>query len=372
MKKITIGLVVALTTLLSACSKDDASGTSAAAQQKYKWKMVTTWPKNFPGLGTIPQSFADNVEKMSGGRLTIKGYGAGEMVPALQTFDAVKSGAAQMGHGAAYYWKGKIPAAQFFTTIPFGMNAQETNGWFYHGGGNKLWKEAYEPFGLIPFPGGNTGVQMAGWFQKEINSLADFNGLKMRIPGLAGEVVADLGGIPVQMPGGELFSAMQSGALDAADWVGPYNDLAFGLYKTAPYYYVTGWQEPGAALEFIVNKEAFEQLPADLQAIVEIATEAANANMLALYTAKNNEALQSLKEKGVQIRKFPTDVIEALKASSLKSVKNLVASDEMAQKIFASYQKFLAQSAEYHALTEQDYFHNRSGIDWAQAQAAQK
>ncbi|MER2493619.1 TRAP transporter substrate-binding protein [Catenovulum sediminis] len=355
---------------LAACGEQKSTAEQAVEQQSFKWKMVTTWPKNFPGLGTIPEDFAKNVEQMSGGRLSISVYGAGEMVPALQTFDAVKSGAAQIGHGAAYYWKGKIPAAPLFTTIPFGMNAQETNAWFYHGGGLQLWQKLYEPFGLVPYPGGNTGVQMAGWFQKEINSLDDIKGLKMRMPGLAGEVIADLGGIPVQLPGGELYSAMQSGAIDAADWVGPYNDLAFGLYKTAPYYYVTGWQEPGAALEFIINQQALSSLPEDLKKIVEIAIEAANANMLALYTAKNNQALQSLKEKGVQIRKFPTEVIEALKASSQKVVKQLVASDPQAQEIFSSYASFLQQAAEYHELTELDYYKNRRGLNWQDSATA--
>ncbi len=350
---------------LLACSED--SNTQATADNSFKpvtWKMVTTWPKNFPGLGTVPEQFAKDVEVMSGGRLKIKVYGAGEMVPALQTFDTVKSGAAQMGHGAAYYWKGKIPAAQIFTALPFGMNAQEINSWFYYGGGNELWREAYKPFGLIPLPGGNTGVQMAGWFNQEINSVEDFKGLKMRIPGLAGEVISELGAIPVSLPGGELFSSMQSGAIDATDWVGPYNDQAFGLYKVAPYYYVTGWQEAGAAMEFVINEEAFNALPKDLQRIVEVAAEKTNANMLALYTAKNNQALQTLvNEHGVQLKQFPQDVVEALKAASTKVIADMVASDPQTAKIYESYKRFLEPAAQYHELTELNYYQNRQGVE---------
>ncbi|KMT63704.1 TRAP transporter substrate-binding protein [Catenovulum maritimum] len=353
--------IISLSFVLASCGGDKAEqGNGLAEFKPIKWKMVTTWPKNFPGLGSIPESFAKNVEEMSAGRLQIKVYGAGEMVPAMQTFDTVKSGAAQMGHGAAYYWKGKIPAAQFFTTIPFGMNAQETNGWFYNGGGIELWQELYEPFGLVPMPGGNTGVQMAGWFQKEINSLDDLKGLKMRIPGLAGEVVSELGAVPVTLPGGELFTALQSGTIDATEWVGPYNDLAFGFYKIAQYYYVTGWQEPGAALEFIFNKEALASLPEDLQKIVEVAATAANADMLNLYTAKNNQALQVLvSEHNVKVKKFPEDVIQGLKAASEKVVNELVENDPAAKKIFESYQSFLSQSSDYHGISEFDYYRNR-------------
>ncbi|MCU4674907.1 TRAP transporter substrate-binding protein [Catenovulum sp. 2E275] len=369
MKRILPLLTAGLLVLgLAGCGKDSESqaGTESAESgfKPVTWKMVTTWPKNFPGLGTVPEQFAKDVEVMSGGRLKIKVYGAGEMVPALQTFDTVKSGAAQIGHGAAYYWKGKVPAAQIFTALPFGMNAQEINSWFYYGGGLELWQQAYQPFGLIPLPGGNTGVQMAGWFRKEINSVEDFNGLKMRIPGLAGEVITELGAIPVSLPGGEIFSSMQSGAIDATDWVGPYNDQAFGLYKVAPYYYVTGWQEAGAAMEFIINEAAFNGLPEDLQRIVEVAAEKTNANMLALYTSENNKALQSLiNEHGVQIKQFPPEVVSALQTASKKVIAEMVASDPQTAKIYQSYKTFLSRVTQYHELTELNYYQNRQGVE---------
>ncbi|MCW9029549.1 MAG: ABC transporter substrate-binding protein, partial [Kangiella sp.] len=194
--------------------------------EKIKWTMVTTWPKNFAGLGEGAEYLAELIGKLSGGRMEVKVYGAGELVPALQVFEAVATGAAQMGHGAAYYWSGKLSMAPFFAAVPFGLNAQEMNGWLLHGGGIELWRELYAPFNLIPEPAGNTGVQMAGWFNKEINSIDDIKGLKMRIPGLGGEVWKRAGGIPVLMPGSEVFTSLETGAIDAAEWVGPYNDLA--------------------------------------------------------------------------------------------------------------------------------------------------
>ena len=196
---------------------------------------------------------AEAITKMSNGRINVKLYGAGELVPAFEVLDAVSRGTAEMGHSGAYYWKGKHEATQFFSSVPFGLNAMEMNSWLYYGGGLELWRELYAPFGVVPFPGGNSGVQMGGWFNKEINSVNDLNGLKMRIPGLGGEVLAKLGGVPVNIPGGEVFTSLQAGAIDAAEWVGPYNDLAFGLFKAAKYYYYPGWQEPGATLECVVN-----------------------------------------------------------------------------------------------------------------------
>lgn len=245
-----LALVSLFATVLVACGGSEEENTSAQTAAKVetiKWKMVTTWPKNFPGVGTGAEFLAKNINEMAGGRLEVKVYAAGELVPALEVFDAVSRGTAQMGHGASYYWKGKVPAAQFFTTVPFGLTPQEFNAWIYYGGGLALWEEIYEPFGLIPMPAGNPGAQMGGWFNKEINSLEDFKGLKMRMPGIGGEVLKKLGASPINLPGSEIFTALQSGTIDATEWVGPYNDLAFGLYKAAKYYYYPGWHEPGSA-----------------------------------------------------------------------------------------------------------------------------
>ena len=333
------------------------------SQQTFHWKIITTWPKNFPGLGTAAENFSRMVDEMSEGRLTARVYGAGEIVPPFEVFDAVSQGVADAGHGAAYYWKGKVPSAVFFTAVPFGLTAQEINGWLHHGGGLELWREAYAPSNLIPMAGGNTGVQMAGWFNKEINSVEDLKGLKMRIPGLAGEVFAEVGGTPVRIPGGELYTSLQTGVIDAAEWVGPYNDLALGLHEVAEYYYYPGWHEPGAMLEFIVNKDSFEALPADLQAIVTAASRAANQEMLDEYTARNNAALRQLiDEHGVKLRQLPDDVMAALFRGSEKVMQELIDEDPMAAKVYASYKVFYDGVRAYHHISEQAHINARDKV----------
>ena len=324
----------------------------------YQWRMVTTWPKKFPGLGLAPENFARIVNDMSDGRLKITVHGANEIVPALGVFDAVSAGSVEMGHGAAYYWKGKIPASAFFTSVPFGMNAQEFNGWLHYGGGLELWREIYEPFNLIPFAGGNTGVQMGGWFNKEINSIADIKGLKMRIPGYAGEVFTRAGGTAVNIPGGELYTALQSGVIDATEWVGPYNDRAFGFQQIAKYYYYPGWHEPGPSLEFTVNKTAYEQLPKDLQSIVEVAARAINQDMLDEYTARNNAALSELLsgEHDVDLRRFPTDVLETFKRMSDEIYSETAEKDADFARVYASYKTYLDEVKTYHKISEEAYY----------------
>ncbi|HFE38852.1 MAG TPA: twin-arginine translocation signal domain-containing protein [Gammaproteobacteria bacterium] len=337
-----------------------ALSTNASAARKIKWKMVTTWPKNFPGLGTGANYLAKLINEMSGGRMKVKVYGAGEMVPAFEIFDAVSRGTAQMGHGASYYWKGKSEAAQFFSAVPFGLNAQEMNAWLYHGGGMALWEALYKPFGLIPMAAGNTGVQMAGWFNREINTLADLKGLKMRIPGLGGEVLNQLGGTPVNLPGGEIFTSLQSGAIDATEWVGPYNDLAFGLYKAAKYYYYPGWHEPGTTLEALINQKAFDKLPKDLQMIVKQACRIANQDMLSEYTARNNTALHTLVNKHhVQLKPLPDDVLGALHKVSNEVVAEVANKDVMSKKVYQSFVAFRDQVLAWHDISERAYLNAR-------------
>ncbi|WP_283788747.1 TRAP transporter substrate-binding protein [Bermanella sp. WJH001] len=360
MKLILMGV---LAILLSACGEkaNETATKNAEPQQTFEWKMVTSWPKNFPGLGTGPEKFANMVDEMSAGRLKIKVYGAGQLVPALEVFDAVSRGTAQMGHSGAYYWKGKAPAAQFFTSVPFGLTAQEMHGWIHYGGGMELWQEVYAPFNLIPLAGGNTGVQMGGWFNKEINNLKDLDGLKMRMPGLGGEVLQRAGGTPVTLPGAELFTALQTGAIDATEWVGPYNDLAFGLYKAAKFYYYPGWHEPGSMMEYTVNKAAFEALPKDLQAIVKVASRAANQDMLDEYTSRNNQALQELvKKHGVEVRAYPDDVLQKLKGLSVEVLEELAAKDPMSKKVYESFKAYRDNVVQYHKISEQAYLNARS------------
>ncbi len=332
----------------------------ATGSETMEWKMVTTWPKNFPGLGTGANHLAKLIGEMSGGRLTVKVYGAGELVPAFEIFDAVSQGTAEMGHGAAYYWKGKSEAAQFFTAVPFGLTGQEMNSWLYHGNGMELWAEVYAPFGLVPTAAGNTGVQMGGWFNKEINSVADLEGLKMRIPGLGGEVLKRAGGTPVSLPGGEIFPSLQSGAIDATEWVGPYNDLAFGLYKAAKHYYYPGWHEPGSTMECFINRDAFRALPDDLQSIVTNASRVANQDMLAEYTARNNQALKSLvEEHRVDLRKFPDAVLAKLKAISDEVVAEAAAKDPLSRKVYESFVSFRDQAKAWHDISERAYMNAR-------------
>lgn len=343
-----------------AVENGDSGQNQNQTQTRYEWKMVTSWPKNFPGLGTAPERFAKSVTEMSQGRLTVKVFGAKELVPPLGVFDAVSNGSAEMGHTAAYYWKGKSPAAPFFTAIPFGMTAQEMNAWLYYGGGMELWRKLYAKFNLVPLAGGNTGVQMAGWFNREINSLADIKGLKMRIPGIGGEVFTRAGGTAVNIAGGDLYTSLKTGVIDATEWVGPYNDLALGFYEVAKYYYYPGWHEPGPTLELTVNKQAFESLPKDLQTIVEVAARAANQDMLDEYTARNNAALQKLvNEHKVQLKRLPDDVMAKLKALSKEVMAELVAEDADAKEVYDSYYQFAEGVKQYHRISEKAYLNAR-------------
>lgn len=333
-----------------------AGAPAVRAEKTIRWKMVTTWPKNFPGLGTGANNLADLITRMSGGRLEVKVYGAGEIVPAFESFDAVSRGTAEMGHGAAYYWKGKSEAAQFFSAVPFGLNAQEMAGWIYQGGGQELWDEIYSAFNLKAFSAGNTGVQMGGWFNKEINTVDDFKGLKMRMPGLGGEVIKRAGATPVSLPGGEIFPSLQSGAIDATEWVGPYNDLAFGFYKVAKYYYWPGWHEPGTVLECFVNKDAYYGLPKDLQEIVAAAMKTATADMLADFTTRNNSALVDLvKKHNVVLKRFSDDVLKKMGELSKSVVEELADRDPMSKKVYESFNTYRQQSIDWADIGEVGY-----------------
>jgi TRAP-type mannitol/chloroaromatic compound transport system substrate-binding protein len=353
---------LAAATGLAACAprtSDCAAGTERSAES-FEWSIVTSWPPKYPGLGIGVDNLVEYIATASGGRLKIKVYASGELVPAFEVFDAVSRGAVEMGHGASYYHRGKVDAAQFFTSIPFGMNYLELNGWLYYGGGLELWRELYEPFDLVPFPCGNTGVQMGGWFNKEINSVADLKGLKMRIPGLGGDVLRRAGGTPVILPVSDIFTALQTGAIDATEWVGAYNDMSIGLHKAAKYYYYPGWQEPGPALECIVNRTAWESLPPDLQAIIGIACQAITTDMTAEYAHGNALSLHQLMEDpNVEIRRFPDDVIQHLKSMTEEVIGELVASDPAAAKIHASFSEFLKKSVENQRITEQAFLETR-------------
>ena len=333
------------------------SGLPAAnAADRFHWKLVTTWPPNFPIFMDGIKRFARDVKRMSGGQLNIQVFAGGELIPALQTFDAVSQGTVEMGHGAAYYWAGKIPAGQFFTAVPFGMNAQGMNAWLYYGGGLELWRELYAGHNLVPFPMGNTGVQMGGWFRKPIKSLEDLKGLKMRIPGLGGKVIAKAGVNPVLLAGGEIYTALERGTIDATEWVGPYHDLRLGLYRAAKYYYYPGWHEPGPTLELTINKKAWDQLPKQLQLIVENAAAASNLWMLSEFEARNLDALQTLKNKyHVEVNEFPDDVIKKLKVLTKETLTEEAGKDADFKRVLQAYQKFQQDNAAWNEISEAAY-----------------
>ena len=345
---------------LIGCKDDSAPANQAAAPaQTFHWKMVTTWPKNAPGTGTAAERLAERINAMSAGRLTVKVYAAGELVPALEVFDAVSRGTAELGHGTPYYWKGKVPAAQFFGAVPFGLSTLEMNAWLSHGGGQALWDEAYAPFGLKPLTAGNSTMQMGGWFNKEINSLDDIKGLKIRMPGIGGEVWSRLGATTVVLPGGEIFTALQTGAIDATDWVSPYNDLAFGLQKAAKYYYYPGWQEPQSVLELLINQKAFDALPADLQAIVTEAARASTLDMMDDYVFNNAKALEELKQSGTQLKRFPDPVLQAMQHETDQVLGELAAQSELNGRIWASMKAFQALATSMQALSEKELYNWR-------------
>jgi TRAP-type mannitol/chloroaromatic compound transport system substrate-binding protein len=294
---------------------------------------------------------------MSNGRLKIQVFADNELIPAMQIFDAVSQGTTvQMGHGSAYYWAGKVPAAQFMSSVPFGMTAKGMNAWLLSGDGLKLWRELYTPFNLVPFPAGNTSIQMGGWFNKKIESVDDLKGLKMRMPGLGGKVLAKAGGTPVLMAGGEIYTALERGTIDATEWIGPFHDKRLGLDRAAKYYYYPGWHEPGTTLELIVNHKAWETLPKDLQRIIEIAAEAANQWIYSQLEFHNSEALNEIKKKqNIEILAFPPAVLKELKRLTQETLQEEADKNEDFKRVYESYQRFQSNMEAWHAISEDAY-----------------
>ncbi len=316
----------------------------ARAQEKIRWKMTTSFPPGLPFYQSGPGSaewIVDQIDKLSAGRLKIKLYAAGELIPWNGGFDAVKSGTVQANSAVAYYWSGKIPALQFFGTVPFGMSFQGQNAWYYHGGGIELWNEIYAGHGMVAFPCGNSGVQMTGWFKKPVRSLADFKGLKMRIPGLGGKIYKEIGVNVKLLGGGEIFPALERGVIDAAEWVGPVQDRRLGLHKAAKNYYSTGWHEPSTTTELLMNKKAYDALPKDIQAIVKCVAAAANIIAHTSAEALNGEALADLvANHGVKVSELPDDVIAALRVKTKQVLDGMAASDPVTRKVHDSFMAF--------------------------------
>ncbi len=333
----------------------------ALSQGLMEWTMITTWPMNYPALGTGANLLADMIGRGSEGRLKIKVHGAGEIVPAFESMDAVAGGTVEMGHGAPYYWKGKVPASQFVPAGPFGFTAQEFNAWIQYGGGQEVADKIYRELGCKFFASGNTGVQMGGWFNKEMHTLDDYKGLKMRIPGLGGEVVKAAGGNVVNLPGGEIQPALQSGAIDATEWVGPYNDLAFGLYKAAKYYYYPGWHEPATCLDNFINIQKWEALPGDLKALVEAANAAVNSLVLGEFVARNNASMHTLVSKHkVQLRRFSDNILNGLGALAGEVLNDIASGDPLSREIFDSTLKFRKDAIGWSKTSEQTYLAARA------------
>jgi len=309
-------------------------------------KLATSWPAHFPIMGTGVERFALRVQDISGGSLEIKIYPKNVLVPALAVFDAASSGQIDAFHSGPYYWKGKNSAFSLFSGIPFGFTAEEVNSWMLYGGGMGLWREQYAKYNLHPFLGGNTNIQMGGWFRKPINSLADMQGLKMRIPGLGGEVFSKMGVNPILLPAGEIYTSLERGVIDATEWVGPALDIKMGFYKVAPYYY-SGWHEPGSVLELTFNKHVWNKLAYEHKSMIEVASSELNANMATEFHAQNIQALQKLKSLNVKLAQFPEDVTAAGKKALQEVVSEMSAQNEEFAKVYASINSYLSLSKEW-------------------------
>jgi len=312
----------------------------AQTQKRIRWRMATSWPKSLDTIYGGAITVANAVREMTDGKFDIRVYAGGEIVPGLKVVDAVQQGTVEAGHTAAYYYIGKHPAFAFATAVPFGFTYREQNAWLYDGNGNKLLGELFDDFNMLGFPAGNTGVQMGGWFRKPINSVEDLKGLKMRIPGLGGKVMARLGVTVQVLAGGDIFPALERGAIDATEWVGPYDDEKLGFYKVAKYYYYPGWWEPGPVLHFFVNKNAWSKLPKEYQNILKTAAAKANLQMMVDYDAKNPPALKRLLAKGVILRKYPLDILKAAEKEAFDLYDELAAKDSFYKKIYEDWKAF--------------------------------
>ncbi len=354
----------ALTLTATACATPflPAFATPASPIKPVEWKMVTSWPKNSPGPGVTAQRLADRITQLSGGRLTIKVFGAGEMVPALEVFDAVSRGTAELGHTASFFWRGKVPASVFFTTVPFGLTATEHLAWIYHGGGQALWDELYAPFGIKAWMAGNTGMSMGGWFKRELTDLSSLKGLKYRIPGLAGEMLRRLGATPMNLPPSEIFAALQSGVIDGAELLGPWSDLGFGLFKAAPYYYWPGFHEPNGTGECLIHRPSLEKLSPELQLIIENACATENAYSLAESEWHNAIALEKLvREHNVQLRTFPTDILLELRRKADEVLADFAKSNPLEQRIYQSYEGARRWAMQWSRVSTEAFLKARSG-----------
>ena len=351
--KASLLLILALFSLGLSCVAKADDG------KKYRWRLAETWGPNFPIFGEATKNMAKMVKEMSNGRLTIRIDSANKHKSPLGIFDFVKTGRYQMGHSASYYWKGKNFNTLFFTAVPFGMIAPEQHAWFYYGGGMELMKKVYDQYGILSFPGGNTGNQMGGWFKKEIKTVDDLKGLKMRIPGFAGEVLAKLGAKPTNIQSGELYTALERNTIDALEWVGPSLDLRMGFHKIAPYYY-TGWHEPSAELQFMVNEKAYNTLPKDLQKILTVAMKAAAYDMYAqsMHASGVNLATLQSDYPNVTVSSFPKPVMNAILQANNQLLAEFAAKDPLTAEILQSLTDYKTKIRAWTNLSDKAYLDN--------------
>ncbi|MEO0761423.1 MAG: TRAP transporter substrate-binding protein [Pseudomonadota bacterium] len=350
-----------LTTTAIGATGAAALATPAISQGVQQIKMVTTWPRNFPGLGTGAQRVADRITLASGGRIECKLFAAGELVPAFESFDAVSTGAAEMYHAADYYWQGKHKGFNFITAVPLGLTASEQEAWMHFGGLQELYDELAAEFGVKGFLAGNTGVQMGGWFRNPITSLDDMKGLKMRMPGLGGEVLRQIGAAAVTLPGGEIFPALQAGTIDATAWVGPYNDMAFGFQQILKNYMYPGFHEPGSALSVGINKAWWDAQNDSDKALIKACCDAENDMMMAEYNARNGDSLNKLlNDMGVSLHKFPDEVFGQIATAAEDVVASVASEDPLAQRIYDSYSAFRKSVSSWTKLSDQSYMAARS------------
>ena len=345
----------------SATAAASTIAAPAYARNERRWKLVTCWQKNFPGIGTGAQRIVDRINELSEGQLTIKLFAAGELVPAFEVFDVVREGKAEMGHDSPYYWISKNRGAAFFGSVPGGLTPLEQIAWIRYGGGQELWDELYASYGLKAFIAGNAGMQMIGWFRNRLHSLADLQGLRVRMAGLQSEVLARLGATTVNLPGGEIMLSLQSGVIDAAEWGGPWMDLAHGFYKVAPYCYGPGVHEPGTTLSLMINQEAYDDLPKHLQTLVRVAAEAETTQMLAEFTANNALALERLvRDFGAKVERLPEDILQRWFEVSEEVVAETAADGDINRQIYESWSEFRRRSIGIAGLAELGFMNARA------------
>jgi len=353
-KILRISLVLTLALMFS---------TQLNATEKVKWKLAMTWPKTLAPLSTVSLRVSELVKEMSGGNFTIKVHGKGIHKAPLGILDMVKNDIYEMGHSASYYYKGQDIATSLLTTAPFGMTTAEQYAWYYYGGGKELTKKVYDKFNVDAYRGGNTGVQMGGWFKKEINSVEDLKGLKIRIPGMAGEIFAKLGANVTNIPGGELYTSLDRGVIDAVEFVSPGLDIKMGFHKIAPYYY-TGWHEPASEMDFFVNKKAFKKLSAINQSILKSAMKVATFEMYIDTYNKNTVAWEQMKKEfpNIQIKTFPKKVLTAMKKASDDVLKKYSKQNKLFKEIYQSQQSYMGKARKWTTMSEHNYINTSNSV----------